>query len=231
MHRFAGSLRRFLPVLAAGGLLFGCADPCAAQQLTAGVAVGLSTQRHGDSDRTRLAPGLEGSSLAGLFFVDRVVRPRISIGGEMTVSGEIKGFQARQSANETIGFRSRHHDTIVSGMTKVNLFTFLPPGHRPGVRVELAAVTGLGFAWRHTIREGTTNQSPCCTFAVSELSNVVVAGTLGFDATFVFSPRTAMVVTGRYQLLNDDDRDAAGFVRRGVASTLFRFGFGMRFAF
>src|SRR2546427_3042676 len=100
------------------------------------------------------------------------------------------------------------------------MFTFLPLGHRPNARAELAAVAGAGLAWRHTVRAGLTAD------VEQQLSYVVVAGKIGFDAVFVFSPRTALVSMGRYQLLNDDDRDAVGLVRRGVASTMFRFSIG-----
>ena len=37
--------------------------------------------------------------------------------------------------------------------------------------------------------------------------------------------------TNRFHLLKDDDRDESGVVRRGVASTIFRFGGGARFRF
>ena len=233
-RRSAGGVPRFLCVLTAGSLLFGCSEQCAAQpRVATGGTVGFSSQRHGDSD-PRLAPSLEGDSWAGLLFIDRIVGSRVSVGGEMTLGGEIKGRQQQRSIDGIIDFRSRHHDTIVSGITKVKMFTFLPLGHRPDARAELAAVAGAGLAWRHTVRGGTLRrlQPPPLTADVEQqLSNVVVAGTIGFDAVFVFSPRTALVSMGRYQLLNDDDRDAVGLVRRGVASTVFRFCMGTRFAF
>ena len=89
------------------------------------------------------------------------------------------------------------------------------------------------LAWRHTVRAGTSYpfQSSLVTNVEQDLSDIVSAATVGLNGTFVFSPRVAAMLTARYYMLADDDRDAAGFPRRGVNSKLFIFGFGTRFTF
>jgi hypothetical protein len=63
------------------------------------------------------------------------------------------------------------------------------------------------------------------------LSDAVFTTTFGFDAVLAVSPRTALVWTGRFHLLNDDDRDPCGVVRRGVSSSVARFAGGGQFRF
>jgi hypothetical protein len=63
------------------------------------------------------------------------------------------------------------------------------------------------------------------------LSDAVFTTTFGFDAVLAVSPRTALVWTGRFHLLNDDDRDSSGVVRRGVSSSVARFAGGGQFRF
>jgi hypothetical protein len=96
---------------------------------------------------------------------------------------------------------------------------------------KVAAAFGVGAGWRHTNRHGTfrSDLPPFSTAAVEQtLSNAVLATTIGFDGAVVVSPRTALLWTGRFHVLNDDDREPSGVVRRGVGSTIFRFGGGAR---
>jgi hypothetical protein len=68
---------------------------------------------------------------------------------------------------------------------------------------------------------------------VSEaFSKVVFAGVVGLDAAVSFSPKApALLVTARYNVLADDDRDSTGLVQTGAGSTIIRLGFGLRFRF
>lgn len=98
----------------------------------------------------------------------------------------------------------------------------------------VAAVLGAGVGWRHTKRSGAfhSDRPPSGTTPVEQtLSNVVFATTVGFDGAISVGPHAALVWTGRFHMLKDDDCDESGVVRRGVASTIFRFGGGARFRF
>ena len=215
------------------GLICGVCAPLAAQsRFAAAGAFGFadSVNHHSDS---RLTPNLDGSALTGLVSVDRIVTQRISVGAELSISSEIKGRQQQRTSDRITNFRSRHHDTIASGAIKMNLLTFVPTAHRPDFRVDVAAVAGGGLAWRHTVRAGTSYpfQGSLVTNVEQDFSDVVSAATVGVNGTFVFSSRVAAMLTARYYMLADDDRDAAGVPRRGVNSKLFIFGVGTRFTF
>jgi hypothetical protein len=209
-------------------LLWSAARTCAAQQAQAfavGATVGLSSQPQGDSDR-QLGPGLGGDSVGGLLFVDATVSGRVTVGSELSLGAEIKGRQQESVSGGSNSLTSRHHDTIFSGVVK---YTALHAGP-----AQVAAVLGAGLGWRHTVRIGTfrSDQSPFSPTAVDEtLSNLVFATTVGFDGVVNFSPRTALVWTGRLHWLKDDDRDPSGLVYRGVASTIVRFGGGVQVRF
>jgi len=193
------------------GLIFGVCSPLAAQsRFAAAGAFGFadSVNHHSDS---RLTPNLDGSALTGLVSVDRIVTQRISVGAELSISSEIKGRQQQRTSDRITNFRSRHHDTIASGAIKMNLLTFVPTAVRAG--------TSYPF------------QGSLVTNVEQDFSDVVSAATVGVNGTFVFSPRVAAMLTARYYMLADDDRDAAGFPRRGVNSKLFIFGVGTRFTF
>ena len=74
--------------------------------------------------------------------------------------------------------------------------------------VHVAAVAGVGLGWRQTIREGSfrSNLPPFSTTPVEQtLSDAVFTTTFGFDVVLTVSPRTALVWTGRFHLLNDDE--------------------------
>ena len=161
-----------------------------------------------------------------MLFIDADVAARVSVGGEVSLGVEIKGGQHQRALGGSNDLRTRHHDTIFSGVVK---FTTLSAGP-----AHVAAVMGAGLAWRHTIREGSFRPDlpPFGTTPVEQtLSNAVFTTTVGFDGVIVVSPRTALVWTGRFHLLNDDDREPSGVVRRGVSSRVFRFGGGARFNF
>jgi hypothetical protein len=200
---------------------------CAAEPpIAVAATLGLSSQTKGDSDLPYLGPPFGGTSLGGMVFVDVDVRARLSVGGEVSLGSELKGNQQQRASSGTNSLRSRHHDTIFSGTVKV---TTTNAG-----AVRVAAVAGVGLGWRRTIREGSfrSDLPPFSTTPVEQtLSDAVFTTTFGFDVVLAVSPRTALVWTGRIHLLNDDDRDSSGVVRRGVSSRVFRFGGGGQFRF
>ena len=200
---------------------------CAAEPpIAVAATVGLSSQTKGDSDLPYLGPPFGGTSLGGVFFVDVDVSARLSVGGEVSLGSAVKGDQQQRVSGGTNIFSSRHHDTIFSGVAK---FTMLNAGP-----AHVTAVLGAGLGWRHTIRDGSfrSDRPPFGTTPAEQtLSNAVFATTLGFDGIIAVNPHSALVWTGRFHLLNDDDRDPSGVVRRGVSSRVFRFGGGGRFRF
>jgi hypothetical protein len=205
-----------------GEAMIRAAEPAVAVAAT----LGLSTQTKGDSDLPYLGPPFGGTSLGGLVFVDVDVNSRLSVGGEISLGSELKGNQQQRASGGTNILRSRHHDSIFSGTVKVTTTNAGP--------VHVAAVAGVGLGWRHTIREGSfrSDLPPFSTTPVEQtLSDAVFTTTFGFDGVLAFSPRTALVWTGRFHLFSDDDRDPSGVVRRGVSSRVFRFGGGGRFRF
>jgi len=211
-----------LVVWKSGEAIIRAAEPPIAVAAT----LGLSSQTKGDSDLPYLGPGFGGTSLGGLVFVDVDVSARISVGGEVSLGSELKGNQQQRASGGTNTLRSRHHDTIFSGTVKLTTTNAGP--------VQVAAVAGVGLGWRHTIREGSfrSDLPPFTTTPVEQtLSDAVFTTTIGFDGVVALSPRTALVWTGRFYLLNDDDREPSGVVRRGVSSRVFRFGGGGRFRF
>jgi hypothetical protein len=69
-----------------------------------------------------------------MLFLDVDVSARLSVGGEVSIGLELKdGQQQRMSAGTNI-LRSRHHDSILSGMVKVTTTNAGP--------VQVAAVAG-----------------------------------------------------------------------------------------
>ena len=194
--------------------------------ISLGATLGLSSQPKGDSDLPYLGPGFGGSTVGGMLFVDAHARDRISVGGEVSLGSEVKGDQQQRASGGTNILKSRHHDTIFSGVVK-----FTTPNAGPA---RVSAVVGAGLAWRHTVRSGSFrpdvppfNTTP----AEQTLSNAVFTTTLGVDGEIAVSRRSALVWTGRFHMLNDADRDPSGVVRRGVSSTVFRFGGGGRLTF
>jgi hypothetical protein len=211
-------------ILLCGGLT----SVCAAQSpVTLAMTIGLSTQGAGDNDQPYFGPSLRGSSVAGALFADAQLRPRVGIGAELSLSDAIRGRQQQRVVGGTNDLRTRHRDTMLSGVFKYQL---------PEVwRVSLAAVGGAGPAWRHTARIGTFRADVASLSGPLEveqtLSDVVFSTTVGFDLSMRFTPRAALIWAGRYHFLRDHDRDDHGRVRRGIESSLFRFGGGVRLAF
>ena len=205
----------------------GAAGICDAQPpIMFGVTGGLSSQRNGDSDLPYIGPGLGGTALGGAICVDAEVMGRVSLGGEVSAGTNVTSHQQQRASGGNNSLNSRHHDTIFSGVLKFTVFD--------APRAHVAAAFGVGAGWRHTNRHGTfrSDLPPFSTTAVEQtLSNVVLATTIGFDGALVVSPRTALLWTGRFHVLIDDDRQASGVVRRGVGSTIFRFGGGARLRF
>lgn len=211
-----------LVVWASGEAIVRAAEPPIAVAAT----VGLSSQTKGDSDLPYLGPPFGGTSLGGVLFVDVDVSARLSVGAEVSLGSELKGTQQQRASGGTNILRSRHHDSIFSGTTKLTTTNAGP--------VHVAAVAGVGLGWRQTIREGSfrSDLPPFSTTPVEQtLSDAVLTTTFGFDGVLAFSPRTGLVWTGRLYLLNDDDREPSGVVRRGVSSRVFRFCGGGRFRF
>ena len=198
----------------------------AAQPTTAvGVTAGISTQSRGAADGA-LAPALGGSTVGALLFVDRQLSDRIQVGAEVSVGANIDGHQQQRLANAVSDFTSRHEDTVVSALVKVNVSTY----HA----LSVAAVGGPGVAVRRTARSGNmrTLNAPLTVSSVDEsLVNEVFSATVGFDATIHVSPRTALVFAWRLSLLNDDDLGPGGEVRRAVGSSVSRFCGGGRYSF
>jgi hypothetical protein len=212
-----------LVVWTSGEAIVRAAEPPIAVAAT----LGLSSQTSGDSDLPYLGPPFGGgTSLAGALFVDVDVNARLSVGGEVSLGSELNANQQQRASGGTNTLRSRHHDTIFSGTVKL---TAMNAG-----RARVAAVAGVGLGWRHTIREGSfrSDLPPFSPMPVEQtLSDAVFTTTFGFDGVLAFSSRTALVWTGRFCLVNDDDREPSGVVRRGVSSRVFRFGGGGRFRF
>jgi hypothetical protein len=200
---------------------------CAAEPpIAVAATLGLSSQAKGDSDLPYLGPPFGGTSVGGMLFVDVDVSARLTVGGEVSLGSELKGSQQQRASGGTNLLRSRHHDTILSGTLKVTTINAGP--------ARVAAVAGVGLGWRHTIREGSfrSDRPPFSTTPVEQtLSDAVFTTTFGFDGVLAVSPRTALVWTGRFHLLNDDDREPSGVVLRGVSSRVFRFGGGGQFKF
>jgi hypothetical protein len=200
---------------------------CAAEPpIAVGATLGLSLQPEGVSEQPYLGPGFGGMSLGGVLFIDVDVNARVSVGGEASLGSEVKGDQQQRVLGGSNSFSSRHQDTIFSGTVKLATTNDGP--------VHVAVVAGAGLGWRHTIREGSfrPNLPPFSTTPVKQtLSDAVFTTTFGFDAVLALSSRTALVWTGRVHLLNDDDRDPSGVVRRGVSFSVFRLGGGARFRF
>jgi hypothetical protein len=192
------------------------ASTCAAQ-LATGMTAGFSSQT---------CPGLDQSTLGAVVFLDGVLSDRVALGGEASLATDLKFTQSQNTSGGTLDWRTRHHDTVFSGVVKIRMVD--------RQRVHIRPAVGLGMAWRHTGRAGTFRSfsNPANIQGVAQtLSDAVFATTVGFDATVVISPRTAFTWTARYHLLKDDDRDESGVVRRDVSSNVFRFGGGARISF
>ena len=80
-----------------------------------GAAVGVSFQNEGESDSPYLGPGFGGTAPALAVFVDALVTPRFTVGGELTWAQDISGEQSQRVPGGSNIFVSDHHDTVISG--------------------------------------------------------------------------------------------------------------------
>jgi opacity protein-like surface antigen len=214
-----------IAVAVAALFLAALAAPAADAQVTAGAAIGQAHQAAGQSDAPYLGPGFGGSSLAGLGMIDIAIRPRVSVGGEVSLAGDISGTQTQRASGGTNNFVSAHHDTVFSGVVKV--------GSPSGDRVRAHGVIGGGIVQRRTDRTGTfaTGSSATTTPFHETLSDGVWALTTGVDIAVGITDHVAFLAAGRLYRLKDGDRDPSGVVHRGVASTIIRYGGGLQFRF
>ena len=209
-----------LALLCFGGL----ASHAASQTPTVevGAAVGASFQKAGQSDSPYLGPGFGGTAPAFAVFVDALVTPRFTVGGELTWAGDISGEQSQRVPGGSNIFVSDHRDTVISGTVK-----FSSPRN---AAVRAAVVGGAGLARRHTHRVGQffSNSPPFEGPALEEtLTSFVPAFTGGVDAAVQLGNRAGVVIASRLHYLLDDDRQDDGVVERGVSSLIFRVGAGL----
>jgi hypothetical protein len=196
-------------------------------QVSIGVAVGLSHQEAGAGDSPYLAPGFGGTGLSGIGMFDAAIHPRVSLGGEISLAGDITGQQTERAASGSNVLTSQHHDTIYSGVLKF--------GSRSSDRVRAAAVVGGGIAQRSTDRAGDFQPGgafPSHGEAVHEvLSDTVFAVTGGVDVAAGLNEHVALLVLGRVYILKDDDLLPDGVVHRGVSSVIYRLAGGVQIRF
>ena len=195
-------------------------------QVTVGAALGQSHQGAGASDLPYLGPGFGGTSLAGVGMIDVAIGSRASVGGEISLAGDISGAQNERVPGGGNTLVSAHHDTVFSGVLKV--------GTPLNQRVRAAAVIGGGIAQRHTERNGTFGpfSPPFTSSPVHEtLSDTVFALTGGVDVAVGLTDHVALLAVGRLYHLKDNDRQASGVVHRGVSSTILRYGGGLQVRF
>jgi hypothetical protein len=186
-----------------------------------GLTAGLSSQSEGASDPPDLRPGLGGTSLGGVTFLDAALGSRFSLGGEVSLGADIKGSQARRSIDGITNLSTRHSDTVFSGVAKIKV--------AQASKAQVNAILGLGTSWRHTVRYGTFRSvvTPITSTPVEEtLSNAVFATTVGLDTMLNISPRTSMLFTARLHLLNDDDRDQAALCNEASGRRSFALAVG-----
>jgi len=195
-------------------------------QITVGAGVGQSTQDAGHDDLPYLGPGFGGTSVASVIFVDAALTPTISVGGEVSLAGDIIGSQSQRATGGSNAFVSRHHDTVFSGVIKLRR----PPPNR----FQVAASGGLGLARRETNRTGTfisTTSPYVSTPGVESLSDTVFAVTGGLEVVVPIGSRLGILALVRVHYLADDDRRSDGVVHRGVSSQIFRYGVGAQVRF
>jgi len=154
------------------------------------------------------------------------VTPAIDVGGEVSLAGDISGSQFARVTQGNNTLLSRHHDTVVSGVVKLNTYA--------SNWFQVAAGGGLGLAVRQTTRVGTftPNTPPFLTTPVTgSLSDIVLAVTGGLDAVVAIRRRLGILAVVQVHYLADDDRNRDGTVHRGVSSEIWRFGVGAQVRF
>jgi hypothetical protein len=185
-----------------------------------GAAAVVSSQEAGEDDANRF-PGIGGTALGALGFVDVLATPKVSVGGEISWALSISGRQSTRGAN----FVTHHRNTIASGTVKV-LSTISPT-------VGAAGVLGFGLARRHFHYEGhDRNEIPPYVGPAFEStdSSWVPALTGGLDV-LQRGRRVGLLFVARVHYLLDDDRAPGGNVDRGVSNIILRFGGGLNIRF
>jgi len=146
-------------VFAATVILALTAAADARAQVSAGAVIGIAQQGEGADDSPYLGPPFGGTSLAGIGMIDGAVSPRVSLGVEVSLAGDMNGTQDQRASGGNNHFVSAHHDTVFSAVLKF--------GSPAGDRVRVAAVGGGGIAQRHTDRSGTFATS----FAITPITH------------------------------------------------------------
>jgi len=206
-------------------LVVACAPSSGAQTVVGG-AVGTSKQAEGASDFPFLNPPIGGTTVSAIGLIDFRFKGNTTVGVEASSSSAIVGEQTQRTGSASNAFESRHRDSVFSGTFKY--------GRPFGSRVRAAAVAGGGLAWRRTARSGTTQSvfPPASHQPFSDtLSDFVLAYSLGGDVEVRVTDRVGVMAIGRWHRLRDDDLASDGVVKRGVSSTIVRFGAGATFRF
>lgn len=205
--------------------MLACAADSRAQTVVGG-AIGTSRQTEGASDLPFLGLPIGGTAVSGIGLIDFHLTRHTTIGAEASLASAIVGDQTQRTSTASNSFESRHRDSVFSGVFKYN---------RPiGSRVRAAAAAGGGMAWRRTARSGTTQSifPPASRRPFDDtVSDAVLAYELGGDVDVRITDRIGAIVLGRWHRLRDDDRTADGAVKRGISSTIVRFGAGATFRF
>jgi hypothetical protein len=203
-----------------------CAAIDGRAQTTVGGIAGASRQQDGLNDLPRLGPPIGGTTAAFVAMIDRPIKRRLSIGGEASLSGSLSGDQSQRTSTSTYAFTSRHRDTVFSGVLKA--------GTPVDGRLHLALAAGAGLAYRRTARDGTVAPlfPPSTRSPYSDvIGSYVFAYTLGGDVDLRVTDRIRVLAIARWHRLRDDDLDADGAVKRGISSTIFRAGAGLKYRF
>ena len=124
------------------------------------------------------SPPLEGTSIAGALFLDRAMWQRLSIGGEVSLMGDVKSPQTLHTADVFSQYRSRHHDTLALAIFKARVMR--------SEQLNIAVVAGAGPAWRHTVREGTARGNQGVWNVREDVSSIVFAEAVGADFSLSF---------------------------------------------
>ena len=156
---------------------------------------------------------------------DVAVGSHVSVGGEMSLASDISGIQSERVPGGSNHLVSDHHDSIFTAVLKI--------GTPASERVRIAGAIGSGVAHRHTERRGTFQSSNTTTPqpVLEVLTDNVWALDTGLDLAVGLTDHLALIGAGRLYLLKDDDLQPDGVVKRGVASTIFRFGGGLQVRF
>lgn len=214
-------LNRFSEVLAALAILVVLAPGTTYAQVMAGVAVGASRQTAGESSLPSFGLPFGGTAVATLGLIDLAIGRHATIGGEASVAGGISGQQSQRTSVAANLFVSRHRDSVFSGVFKIGTPIDAP--------VRAAVAVGGGLAFRHTARAGTTSSllPPGSHMPFNQtISDLVLSYSIGGDVEVRVARRVRLLAVARRYQLRDNDRQSDGVVKRGVSSTIVRYGVG-----